>query len=541
MFSCRRAMAGGVKGTQVTLKVPDGAEPGTLLNVPVRGGTSHVQVPVPQGVGPGSKLVLTQAAGSEEWALSLGDVIVPWGDAPGSPPVPQEPEEPEEEMPAAPDHLDPASRAHAQLSAPPGDPVAFTVRLNTTVGVLDVIVRPDWAPKGTQRFLELARCGDIADLAFYRAVKGCLVQFGLPPKRVWPPIEDDPSSGVPFLLGAIGFAAVGPNTRKSTLFICTGDMSHMLGSKPWEVPIGAIAESSLDVLDRIDTTYGDIAEFGGKGPDTARINAEGNAYLRANFPGLTYIQQAFPIDWSPSNGRAQPRADDSSVQLSPADLADQAATEAEAQALYARRAAELVQRAVQANDLAEAQQQHDEARRAADLAAAALRAAQEAEHSARAARQAAQAARQHAAAPLPEAKPPTYIPPPHAPVPGQPQRSYEPAPQVIMLPRPPPGAPQYQQFQEGWPPRPHSWVPGPQPIPTLQGPVHAAGIPVAGQVLLPAGAGSVQFMNRAPVPTGAQAGFVTGAPRLGGSFVALGNAQVMPAPPPGAVYVGGHR
>ena len=100
--------------------------------------------------------------------------------------------------------------------------VACTVRLETTVGIIDIIVRPDRAPHGTRRFLELAAAGDLHELAFYRAIEGCIVQFGLPAKRPWPPIPNDPPTGVPFSLGAVGFAAVGENSRKSTLFICIG-------------------------------------------------------------------------------------------------------------------------------------------------------------------------------------------------------------------------------------------------------------------------------------------------------------------------------
>lgn len=181
----------------------------------------------------------------------------------------------------------------------PQGPVAYTVRLDTTSGVIDIIVRPDWAPHGARRFLELAAAGDLDGLAFYRAVKGCLAQFGLPAKRSWPALPDDPATGVPFLLGAVCFAAVGSNSRKSTLFICIGDMSHCFGQSPWETPIGAVAEASLDVLDNIETIYGDIAECGGAGPNTGRIAAEGTDYLRADFPLLTYIHSARPLDWPP--------------------------------------------------------------------------------------------------------------------------------------------------------------------------------------------------------------------------------------------------
>merc|ERR1712136_198036 len=103
---------------------------------------------------------------------------------------------------------------------------------------------------------------------------------------------------------AVSFAAVGENSRKSTLFICVGDMSHCLGQNSWESPIGAVAESSLDVLDRLETGYGDIAEFNGSGPDTTRINTEGDMYLHTNFPLLTWIRSAYPLDWQPPAGSA---------------------------------------------------------------------------------------------------------------------------------------------------------------------------------------------------------------------------------------------
>jgi cyclophilin family peptidyl-prolyl cis-trans isomerase len=182
-----------------------------------------------------------------------------------------------------------------------GEEIAYTVRLDTSVGDLDIIIRPDWAPHGAKRFLELVAAGEFDDLYFYRAIEGCIAQFGLPVKRKWDPIPDDVPCGVPFLHGAVCFAALAENSRRSTLFVCTGDMTHCLGQKPWETVIGAIAESSLNVLDLIHTSYGDIHEFGGAGPDTGRITAEGNAYLRTYFPKLTRIRSSRPLDWEPEN------------------------------------------------------------------------------------------------------------------------------------------------------------------------------------------------------------------------------------------------
>mmetsp|Transcript_41058 Transcript_41058/g.132020 ORF Transcript_41058/g.132020 Transcript_41058/m.132020 type:complete len:332 (-) Transcript_41058:148-1143(-) len=188
----------------------------------------------------------------------------------------------------------------AALKEPDGD--APTVRLETSAGTIDIIVRPDWAAQGARRFLELVVSGDLDGLCFYRVIRGCLAQFGLPTKRNWPAIPDDFPTAVPFLLGAVAFAAEGENSRRSTLFICTGDMSDCFGWHPWETPLGAVAEASLGVLAGIETAYGDVAECGGAGPDTARLRVEGPAYLDATFPLLTRIHSARLLDSSGSGG-----------------------------------------------------------------------------------------------------------------------------------------------------------------------------------------------------------------------------------------------
>eukprot|EP00811_Abedinium_folium_P026166 NODE_3812_length_1981_cov_4.494067.p1 GENE.NODE_3812_length_1981_cov_4.494067~~NODE_3812_length_1981_cov_4.494067.p1 ORF type:complete len:622 (-),score=194.60 NODE_3812_length_1981_cov_4.494067:97-1962(-) len=264
------------EGTQVTLTVPEGVLPGTLLAVPVRGGMEQVRVRVPEGVWPGSTLVLTQPDGCEGWELSVGEVGVQ--QPPAEAKLPEQPEAPQPGLDST---------------------LAFTVRLETTAGAMDILVRPDWSPHGARRFLELAAAGDFDGLAFYRAVQGCVVQFGLRARRQWPPIPDDARTDVPFLRGAVSFAAVGAGSRKSTLFICVGDMSRCLGGSSWETPIGAVAEPSLPALDAVETCYGDIAEFGGAGPDTRRIASEGDAYLEREFPRLTRIVRAHPMDWQP--------------------------------------------------------------------------------------------------------------------------------------------------------------------------------------------------------------------------------------------------
>lgn len=391
------------------MTVPGGAPPGTVLAVPIRGGEDVLKVRVPDGCGAGSTLLLTKADGANQWALSVG-MIVPVEDAEAEEEVSenvgnytgvngvdgadeedmrseeqrqkelekewlqQQQQAPQvgaqsPEKKAAERSKEPApEEAIEQPVEPPSS--AFTVRLETTVGTIDIVVRPDWAPNGTRRFLELAAAGDFDDRAFYRAVPTCIVQFGLPPKRDLPAIPDDPATGVPFLLGAVAFAAVGENTRRSTIFICTGDMSHCLGRESWETPIGAVAESSLDVLERIETCYGDIAEFGGKGPETRRINAEGNSYLKSHYPRLSYIRRAQPLDWTPPGG-VEIIAEASPVPSR--TTAQAAAREAQLRASEAGRSALM---AAQAKDPEEAVRAAVTARQAAEAAQAAAEAAE---------------------------------------------------------------------------------------------------------------------------------------------------------------------
>jgi len=270
---------------QLLVTVPEDTAPGTVLSIPLNGGRT-VRARVPPGYGPGSTLVLSKREGTDEWEVEQGEQVAN---------ASFNEEEPTSRLM---DPLDPLNQ--------PLEPICHTVRLETTVGIIDIIVRLDWAPYGARRFLELAACGDLDDLAFYRSIKGCLAQFGLPTKRQWPPIPDDPPCDVPFLLGAVCFAANSPNSRKSTLFICTGDMSQWFGEEPWETPIGAVAEMSLDVLDRIETVYGETAECGGTGPQVSRLIEERNVYLQRDFPALSYISRAAALDWPPKQQPQSP-------------------------------------------------------------------------------------------------------------------------------------------------------------------------------------------------------------------------------------------
>ena len=55
------------------------------------------------------------------------------------------------------------------------------------------------------------------------------------------------------------------------------------------MPIGKVV-SGMEVVDRFYSGYGDWPPKG-HGPDPAKFQAQGNAYLEAQFPRLDYIKK----------------------------------------------------------------------------------------------------------------------------------------------------------------------------------------------------------------------------------------------------------
>ena len=108
----------------------------------------------------------------------------------------------------------------ATASAPP----MYKVKVATTKGDFTIEVHRDWAPNGADRFYNLVKAGFFNDLAFFRVVKGFMVQFGIhgdpAVNRVWrrATIKDDPSAKKSNTRGTITFATSGPDMRTTQVF-----------------------------------------------------------------------------------------------------------------------------------------------------------------------------------------------------------------------------------------------------------------------------------------------------------------------------------
>jgi peptidyl-prolyl cis-trans isomerase A (cyclophilin A) len=181
-------------------------------------------------------------------------------------------------------------------------PDVFVAELDTTEGPIRIEVHRDWAPHGADRFWNLVRLGYYTDVAFFRVISGFVAQAGIHGRpevnAAWrnAHIPDDPvvQSNT---RGMVSYATGGPGTRTTQFFINLVDNTRLDGMG--FAPFGRVLDMSA--VDRLYAGYGEGAPSG-RGPMQARIQREGNAYLRAEFPELDYIRSARIV--SPAPGEA---------------------------------------------------------------------------------------------------------------------------------------------------------------------------------------------------------------------------------------------
>lgn len=175
-------------------------------------------------------------------------------------------------------------------------PATFKAKFVTTKGDVVVEVHRDWAPKGADRFYNLVKNGFYTDIAFFRVIqtpRKFMAQFGIHGDpaigAAWKEarIQDDPAKETN-TRGRITFATAGPNTRTTQLFVNYTDNSNL--DPMGFTPFGEIV-SGMDVIDSLYSGYGEGAPRG-RGPDQGRMQAEGNTYLKAEFPELDYLKSA---------------------------------------------------------------------------------------------------------------------------------------------------------------------------------------------------------------------------------------------------------
>lgn len=177
-------------------------------------------------------------------------------------------------------------------------PDKYDVKFETTAGEFIINVDRSLAPKGADRFYNLVKLGYYDDVAFFRVIDGFMAQFGIhgspQVNKVWREarIQDDPVKESN-TRGMVSFATAGPNTRTVQLFINFKDNKNLDGMG--FAPIGSVDDQGMEVVDSLYKGYGEGAPRG-RGPSQGRMQAEGNSYLKADFPELDYIKKASIVE-----------------------------------------------------------------------------------------------------------------------------------------------------------------------------------------------------------------------------------------------------
>lgn len=169
-------------------------------------------------------------------------------------------------------------------------PAVYRASFVTTKGTFVVTVHRAWAPLGADRFYNLVQNHFFDGNAFFRVLKGFVVQFGISPdpavSKAWQTatIKDDPvkTSNVP---GTIVFADAGPQTRTTQLFVNLGNNGSSLDGQGFS-PFGKVT-SGMAVLNKLYGGYGEQASN-----DQQQIQTQGSAFLHKTFPKLDGIKTA---------------------------------------------------------------------------------------------------------------------------------------------------------------------------------------------------------------------------------------------------------
>ena len=169
-----------------------------------------------------------------------------------------------------------------------------TVQLDveTSRGTFTVELLREWAPRGVDRFYNLARAGYYDDTRFFRVVPWYIAQFGLASTpaitNAWRtrklPMDSVRGSNA---RGTLSFAQYDPRDRTTNVFINLRD-NPSLDSLGF-APIGRVVGGLDAVVDSLYGGYGEIPAMAAPLGNPRRLYAEGNRYLDKEFPRLDRI------------------------------------------------------------------------------------------------------------------------------------------------------------------------------------------------------------------------------------------------------------
>lgn len=170
-------------------------------------------------------------------------------------------------------------------------PDTYEVELETTKGKAAIKVTRDWSPRGADRFYHLVKIGYYDDVAFYRVTLE-VAQFGIhgDPKvtAAWRQAYFmDERVKQPNRRGMVTFARSASDTRTTQIFINLRDNAADYDDQGF-APFGEVIEG-MDVIAKLENEHGERPQ---QGDSPKKMMAEGNAFIKREFPKLDYIKKA---------------------------------------------------------------------------------------------------------------------------------------------------------------------------------------------------------------------------------------------------------
>jgi cyclophilin family peptidyl-prolyl cis-trans isomerase len=176
------------------------------------------------------------------------------------------------------------SPASSERSAP----AVYEARVETTKGAFTLEIVRAWAPRGADRFYQLATSGYFSDSRFSRVVPGFIAQFGVAGDSAlnarWSgAVFPDDAVTHSNVRGTIAFAMTGPNARTTQLYINLVDNVRL--DAQGFAPIGRVIEG-MKVVDSLYGGYGESSGGGVRAGKQGALMAGGSAYADREYPKL---------------------------------------------------------------------------------------------------------------------------------------------------------------------------------------------------------------------------------------------------------------
>jgi peptidyl-prolyl cis-trans isomerase A (cyclophilin A) len=173
-------------------------------------------------------------------------------------------------------------------------PARSLITLVTTKGDIVIEVVREWAPRGADRFYNLARLGYYTDMRIHRVVEDKWAQFGIngTPEiaKAWRTANFANDPFIPAhsnVRGTIAFAFKDPSALTTQVFINLRDNSATHDKEPF-VPFGRVI-TGMDVVDALNKEYGENAGGGIRAGKQDPLFDGGNAYIDRMYPKLDKI------------------------------------------------------------------------------------------------------------------------------------------------------------------------------------------------------------------------------------------------------------